>query len=148
MIILDNTNKSLVISLGANVTDRQLPFTCTVVDLGATAFTPLTNDGLSNNTGNVTISAAPPAGLYRQLKFLSIYNTDSASATVNILLADGSSTYQIFSANIASGFKLIYAQDEFAVYDTNGAKQGTGTAGATGPAGAPGTDYWLYVTNN
>ncbi len=148
MIILDSAAKSIAIMLAANVRTNQLPFVCTAVDLNSTAFIPVSTDGTTDNTNPVTAAAAPASGYSRQLKFLSVYNADTAAATVYVQLTDGSNTRIVFTATLLQGYKLIFAQNEFAVYDTNGAKQGTGTAGATGPAGTPGTDYWLYVTNN
>jgi hypothetical protein len=87
MIILDTINKSLEVVLGGAITTNQLPFTVSYVDVDQTTFaatSAASNDGQSNNTTAVTMAAAPGAGKSRQIKFISIHNKDTVSATITV----------------------------------------------------------------
>jgi len=50
------------------------------------AFTPGASMGVSNGTTDVTIVAAPAADIARTVRHISVYNADTASATITIKL--------------------------------------------------------------
>ncbi len=121
MIILDATTKSLEMILAGSVTTNQLPFVATYVDVTTTAFTPGSSDGASNNTSTVTLVAAPSASTQRQIKFLSIQNADTVSATVTVRYNDNATTRIITKTILTAGDTLQYNDGEgFRVLDTNG----------------------------
>ena len=82
MIILNATNKSLEFKLLGAVSANELPFTVAWGDKGATAFTPSPSLGIGNGTTAVTMVAAPAASVQRLIRSFTIFNDDTASATV------------------------------------------------------------------
>ncbi len=130
MIILDATTKSLEIKLGGAITTTQLPFVTSYVDITTNTFTPIEADGASNNTSAITVMAAPAASTQRQLKSLSIYNADTAAATVTLQYNDNSTTRIIIKIILSVGDSLIYTDTEgFSVITNTGSiKTGTGTS--------------------
>jgi hypothetical protein len=62
------------------------------------------SNGATNNTTPVTIVAAPSSGVYRQVKWINVYNADTASATVTIkLVTSGGSTTTIGVVTLSAG---------------------------------------------
>lgn len=121
MIVLADVNDSLEIDLAGAVTTNQLPFVVSYVDITTTAYTPAQNNGTTNNTTAVTLVAAPAASTQRQVKFLSVFNADTVSATVTIQLNDNATTRTIFKVVLATGETLIYTTTSgFQVFDANG----------------------------
>lgn len=111
MIILDATTKSLEVILGGAITTSQLPWTTSYVDVDQTTFAASaasTSDGATNSGTAVSIVAAPASGKSRQVKFISVYNADTAAATVTIRLNDNSTTRIIFKATLAVGDTLQF----------------------------------------
>jgi hypothetical protein len=121
MISLDATTKSLEIVLGGTVSANQLPVVATYVDVTSTDYTPISNDTQSNGTSTVTIVAAPDASTQRQVKFISIYNADTASATVTVRLNNNSTLRTITKAVLPTGYTLVYTDGEgWRTLTTNG----------------------------
>ena len=128
MIILDNTNKSLELVLVGAITTNQLPFVISYIDVTTTLYTPIEADGVSNSTTAVTMAAAPAASTQRQIKYLSIQNQDTASATAIIRYNDNTTIRQIVKILLAVNDTLFYTDGEgFRVMDTNGCIKTVGT---------------------
>ena len=139
MIILDTTTRSLEIVLGAIVTTNQLPFISSYVDVTTTAYTPASNNGVSNNTTAVTVVAAPAASTPRQVKLLIVRNTDTAAATVTVRYNDNGTIRSIVSITLAVNDMMIYTDGEgWRVIDVNGQLKESGVTFAT-PAFVYGT---------
>lgn len=119
MISLSNTTETLNIDLRLA---SSLDVVITYADHTSTAFTA---NGQSTNitaTGNTTILAAPAAGTFREVKFLSIKNKDIAS-TQFILLKDvsGTQSYIGHLTTLKAGESLHYiAPRQWIYYDWNG----------------------------
>jgi len=112
MIILDSALKTLEVVLAGAITTTQLPFTTSYVDVNQTTFAASAateQDGTTNSTTAVTIVSAPGATTSRQVKFISVYNVDTAAATVTIRLNNNGTTRIIFKATLAVGDTLQYA---------------------------------------
>lgn len=120
MILLDTTNRSLEVILGGAVTTNQLPFVASYVDITTSAFTPATNTGATNNTTAVTLVAAPGASTQRQLKFLSVRNSDTAPATVTIRYNDNTTIRVLFIFTLAVGDSICYSDGGWRVFDSSG----------------------------
>lgn len=129
MILLDTTTRKLELLLGGTVTTNQLPFVASYVDLTTTTFTPASNAGQTNNASAVTLVDVPASSTQRQLKFLSIYNADTAAATVTIRLNDNSTLRKIFVTTLAVGDTLLYADGGWSAIDTNGKLKTSGSGG-------------------
>ena len=128
-MLLDAINKSLEIMLGGAITANQLPFVAWYADLTTTTFAPAANDGVTNGVTAVTLVAAPGgAGIQRQVKMFSVYNADTAAATVIIQLNNNSTKRIIIKVTLNPGETLIYQMETgFAVRDIFGIEKVGGT---------------------
>lgn len=115
MLILDTTGKSLEVILDSAVATNQLPFIVNYVEINTTTFSLTSvseNDGLTNGITAVTILAAPAANKSRQVKFLSIYNADTAASTVTIRVNNGVAFRTSVKILVAIGETLQYTDGE------------------------------------
>lgn len=122
MIVLNTANRSLQYLLGGAVTTNQLPFVCNYVNTTREGRNhPNSANGTSNNATAVTILAAPAAGEKRNVQSLSIYNADTASATMTIRLNDNGTMRNMVVVILAVGDMLIYTSSAgWFVLDSNG----------------------------
>jgi hypothetical protein len=110
MIILANTTDNLQIVLGGTVTANQLNIVTSWRDVTTTAYTPgrtLTN---SNNTTDVNIVPAPAASTQRVVDFISVYNADTADATVTIKFDANGTEYIIYKDVLGTGDTLRFIE--------------------------------------
>ncbi len=111
MIILDATTKSLEIKLGGAITTNQLTCVASYVDINNSTIliTGISeNDVLTNGATAVTIVAAPAANTSRELKSLSIQNTDTVSQTVTVQYNNNGTKRPIVVQALTTGQTLIY----------------------------------------
>jgi len=121
MIILDATTRSFEAKLGGAAATTELPFVCAFVDVTTTTYTPAANTGITTGGTAVTLAAAPAASTQRQVKFLSIRNSDTVPATVTVQYNDNATKRIILSAILAVGYSLVYTDGKgFQVTDNNG----------------------------
>ena len=129
-MILAATTSSLEVILAGAVTANQLPFECSWVDITATTFTPGETGGLTNSGTAVTLVAAPGASTQRQVKFINIYNADTASATVTVRYNANSTLRTLVKVILQVGEALIFDGKAFTILDAVGAvkiaQSGTG----------------------
>lgn len=137
MIVLDSTLKTLEIVLGGAVTTTQLPFVAVYVDVTTSAYTPIENDGATNDTTAVTMVAAPAASTQRQIKFLSVQNEDTVNATVIIQYNDNGTTRRISKFTLSPDDTLLYTDGEgMRVLDSTGSlKQSSSGSSVTSVSG-------------
>lgn len=85
MIILDSTTKSLEVTLSASVTTA-LDYNASYVDITTTTYTPASSDGTISTVDPTatTIVSAPSASTQRQVKYITICNTNDATVHVKI----------------------------------------------------------------
>lgn len=122
MIILDATTKSIDFLLAGNVTANQLQWNSSYVDITSSSFGPLASDGTSNNTTAVTLVAAPASSTQRQVKFLSIYNSDTANAIVTVRLNSNGNFRTLFTAVLYPKESVKYVDGVgFQIMSANGA---------------------------
>ena len=111
MIILDSKDKSLEVVLASIVTTSELPVVASFNDLTQSNFA-LTNssasDTVTNGTTAVTVVAAPSSGISRQLKYLSVENVDTVTATVIVRLNNASALRNTVRTELMPGQSLIY----------------------------------------
>lgn len=112
MIILDTTTKTLEVDLAGAVSTSQLPVVVSYVDVTTTAYAPIAADTATNSTTAVTIVAAPAASTQRQVKLLTVYNADTASATVTIQLNNNGTLRILVAVALAVGSTLVYTDGE------------------------------------
>jgi hypothetical protein len=128
MIVLDSTLRKLEIVLAGAITTNQLPFVASYQD--STLAPAATNQGASNSTTAVTLVAAPASGVQRRLKYLSIYNADTVSATVTVRLNDNATLRTIVNIALPSGSTLNFVH-------------GAGWSVLPAPAGAGGGSSFI-----
>lgn len=139
MIILDATTKAVEVALGSAITTNQLHWTSSYVDITASTFSALASDGVTNNATRVVAVPAPSASVSRQVKFISVYNADTASATVSIYLNNNATTRILFKAVLNVGEELSYLDGiGWKVTDNNGAEKFTNSNGLALTAQATG----------
>lgn len=122
MIVLDGSTKSLELVLAGAITSNQLPFVASYLDNTASGETPIENDGATNNTTAVTVVAAPSGGSLRRVTFVSVFNRDTAAATVTVQLNNNGTGRILCKVTLAVGSTLTYTDDEgFRTTGANGA---------------------------
>src|SRR5436190_19646783 len=121
MLILDSTLKSIELILSGAVTANQLPFVVSYVDVTSITYVPNSSDGVSNNTTAVTAIAAPIASTQRQVKLITVHNSDTVSATVTLKLNNNGTFRTICKVVLSTLSQLVYTDGEgFRVIDVNG----------------------------
>lgn len=121
MIVLDSTDTIKAV-LGGAVTTNELPIVASFVDVAAPdTYEPDSGHTLTTGAAAVTAVAAPAAGKRRQVKFLSIYNKDTVSATVTVLFDRSATSRELVKIALAVASTLIYTDGEgFRVINTSG----------------------------
>ena len=139
-MLLDTTSKTLQLVLSGAVATNQLPFVVFWSDHTLTTFIPGEADGLSDGTNVVTVVSSPAAATERQIKTLSIYNKDTAAATVTVQLYNGSTARPIVKATLSVGDTLQYNDhDGWKVIDATGGIKSTGVVSGTAGGDLTGT---------
>lgn len=73
-------------------------------------FTEAVNTGLSNNTTDVTVVGSPSASTRRVVKSITVYNNDTATATVTLKYFDGTNERILIKLVMDVGDTLLYDQ--------------------------------------
>lgn len=121
MIILSTTSDKVQIVLGGSVTTNQLKCFVSYTDTTTTSVTPGRNALVTNNTTAVDLVTSPSSSTQRLVSYLSVYNSDTVSATVTINLYTTSTTYKLITMTLSSGERIEYQQGEgFKVFAANG----------------------------
>lgn len=132
-IILNGTTESLKVVLSAAPASTQLAVTASWADQGATSGD---SSLLTTGTTAVTVVAAPAAGVSRWVGGVSVYNQDTAAATVTVQKLVGATAYTLFKGTIQSGNHLFYDNAcGWRVVDASGAVVTTTTPTTTAPVG-------------
>jgi hypothetical protein len=124
MLSLDATTKSLEVKLAGAVATTELPVVASYVDIDQSTFA-LTGTSEADETTNgataVTAVAAPAATTTRKLNYLSVFNVDSAAATVSVQVNNNSTKRIAWKGALAVGDTLVYVDGRgFYVTDASG----------------------------
>lgn len=115
MLTLDSTLKSLEVVLGGAVTTNELPITISWTKKGGKG-NPYNQNQTSNmlTTGAtpVTVVAAPARAYKHIVEYITIFNADTAAVDATVQLNVDGDIYEIVSFTIASGFSLVYTDEE------------------------------------
>jgi hypothetical protein len=129
MIILSTTSDKVQVVLDATVTTNQLKCFASYTDTTTTSITPSRNALTTNNTTAVDLVASPGSSTQRLVSYMSVYNSDTVSATVTINLYTTSTTYKLFTTTLAVGERVEYQQGEgFKVFTSDGSYKETPNA--------------------
>lgn len=164
MLLLDTSTK-LQLVLAAAHASAALEIVAAWLDI--TGHAPGLTTQTSNGATDVDVVAAPASGL-RAVKSLTVFNSDSAAATVTLKTDNGGTERRVFKATLAVGDSLIYEDGRgWGVHDASGNLK-TVAAGASSsvavvegadaqrilqsPLGGSGTflgltgvAYWVYL---
>lgn len=144
MIVLQATSEILQVVLAATVATNQLQCFSSWRDISLTTYTPGNTPVNTNNTTDVNLVPAPGASTQRIIDYVSVYNNDTAAATVTIKLDVSGTERILWRGSLAVGFKVEFVEGAgFRVLDANGVPVGVGNTGA---AGTNGTNGALTVT--
>lgn len=105
-MFLVSTTQSIEAVLSGAVTANQLHIVAAYADHTTTTFVPGVNSIETNNTTGVTVVAAPAASTQRQVTCISIFNADTADATITVRLNDNSTLRTIIKCTIKPGETL------------------------------------------
>jgi hypothetical protein len=108
MIVLSETTDNLQVVLGANVSTNQLQCLVSWRDRTSTTFVAGRSVANTNNTTDVTIAGSPAASTQRIIDLISIYNNDTAIATVTIKLDASGTEYIFYKGLLQAGETLTY----------------------------------------
>ena len=135
MIILTETTDRIQIVLAGNVTANHLQCVAFWRDVTTTAFTPGRSVAVSNNTTDVNIVASPAASTQRIIDLLTVYNTDTANATVTIKFDAIGTDYTLWRGILGVGEMLQYNdKNGFSVLTIAGAVKQSQMLGANNAA--------------
>lgn len=136
MIVLDSTSETLQIVLAGAVATNQLECYAAYRDITTTDYTPGSNVVLTNSTTDRNLVDAPAVSTQRVIDYVSIFNADTASATVTVKYDDTLIERVIHKATLATGEKLEFCEGVgWRTFNAAGVVVGVGNTGA---AGAPG----------
>lgn len=108
MIILTETTDNLQVALGGSVTANQLPCSSFWRDVTTNSFTPGRSLAVTNNIADVNVVSSPAASTQRIIDFISIYNRDTANATVTVKIDANGTEYILWRGILATGEMLQY----------------------------------------
>lgn len=113
MITISSSAASLKVVLAGVITTNQLSCTATVLDFDTVEgdlSAQSTTLALTNSTTAVTLLPGPTGGYRRQVGLISVFNQDTASATVTVSLHDGTTNYPLIKVTLQAGSTLQYSQ--------------------------------------
>jgi hypothetical protein len=110
---LSNTTEKLQVVLGATVTTNQLEWNCSYQDITSAGMTlpQSSSQGLTNNTTDVDLVAAPAASTTRQVIIINIYNDDTVSQTVTVKKDVGGTDTILWKGVLQAGETLYWSRE-------------------------------------
>lgn len=133
MITLDTIYKSLEAKLSVETIPLQI--VCTYDQVDDSDVETITGEMLMEGGTPVTVIPQPYSDFQNTLKFLSIFNSDTAPATIVIQMNTSGTTRVIGKWTLGVGYSLHYTPETgFQMYNELGVLQ-TGTGGTTGGTG-------------
>jgi len=111
MILLTGSS-SLKVYIGGTAITNQLPIVATYIDSNSSTFNPQASETTTNNSTPVTVVEAPASGLSRQIKYLSILNTDSTPQEVYVDYYTPSSSRRLFKQSLVTNQKIEFVDPQ------------------------------------
>jgi hypothetical protein len=126
MIVLTSSDR-IQVKLSATVASNQLECYASYKDTTSTTITADRSVRSTNNTTAVNLIGFPAASTQRIVDYISVYNTDTASATVTVQFDASGTAYELAAIILLPGEKLEYQEGSgFRSLNVNGAiKNGT-----------------------
>lgn len=124
MIILTQTSDILQVNLGSTVSTNQLKCFASYRETTSTTITPARNFVTTNNLTSVNLVASPTASTQHIVDFINIFNADTSSSSVTILLNTGSQTFNLMVSTLQPNERIQYQEgDGFSVYTSDGSRK-------------------------
>jgi hypothetical protein len=111
MLILGTTTDKIQVTLSNVVTTNQLDCIATYKDITTSAYSgsaPILVT--TNNTTSVDLVPAPASNTQRIVDFISIYNNDTANATVTVTINRNGSIGILFKCTLTTSESLVYSE--------------------------------------
>ena len=111
MLILGTTTDKIQVTLSNVVTTNQLDCVATYKDITTSAYSgsaPILVT--TNNTTAVDLVPAPASNTQRIVDFISIYNNDTANATVTVTINRNGSIGVLFKCTLKTSESLVYSE--------------------------------------
>jgi hypothetical protein len=111
MLILGTTTDKIQVTLSSAITTNQLDCIATYKDITTSAYSgsaPILVT--TNNTTNVDLVPAPASNTQRIVDFISIYNNDTANATVIVTINRNGSIGILFKCTLKTSESLVYSE--------------------------------------
>ena len=145
-MILNSPTEEIRAYLGGAVAATEPEFFSSYTDVNdqdsAAIFEPKNLSGVLAGATPVVVVGSPAADVQRQVRYLSVYNLDSALVVVNIEKRDGADRVPLFRATLLTDEVLIYQTDVgWTLYNSSG----TPSPGIVSPLTTKG-DLWGYDT--
>lgn len=137
MILLNSTDTLQVLLAGTVAADQAVLYAAfSDIATDGSAFAPGNSSGLTNNTTAVSWVASPIAGNVRQVKYLSLYNADTAAITATVRVNDGTNTRILVKFTLSAGERVAYVDGHgFSVFAADGSVKGGAVTSVNGMAG-------------
>lgn len=103
MLVLDATTKTVKINLAGAVATSNPEFTVGYIDSVNNTVAEGANDGATNGTTDVTMVAAPVSGTRRLVKYITVYNKDTAVITFNLKYDNNGTQRQVAKITLQPG---------------------------------------------
>lgn len=103
ILVLDTTTKLLKAVLASAATTSNPEFFVSYVDANDQSFSEASVDGGLNGTTQVTLVAAPSSGYKRTVKSITVYNKDTVSQTISIILDNSGTQRTLEKFTLAAG---------------------------------------------
>ena len=103
MLVLDSTTKTLKLNLTAAPTATNPDYTVGYVDASSSGLVEGAGDGATNGTTDVTMVAAPSSGTRRIVKYITVYNKDTAAITFNLKYDNNGTQRQVAKITLQPG---------------------------------------------
>lgn len=161
-MIIDSTTDSINVFLSGNVLTSQLDVCAAYNTITTTSLTPGKIQNTTNNLVPVTILPSPSASEKNQLRFCSIYNSDTQNATVVVEYSGNTGRSIIFLSSLDVGDSIQFTHNKgWRTFQSSGQERILGMIDAPGllrfpPSLKPinitsvltlasGTDYGFYL---
>lgn len=135
MIISNSVNVSVEIVLSGAITTSQLQVTAEWVDLPSADFASGYKATTTNSATPVELVPAIETNKRREVRAISVYNSDTAAATVTIRYNISGSIVTIFKVTLGIGYSAYYTGTQWQVLNASGALVSSVVASTTVPDG-------------
>lgn len=121
MLILTQTTDKIQVVLWGAITTNQLQCYASYRDMTPSSYTPWRNAINTNNTTDVDLVWAPWSSTQRGVDFISVYNSDTAAATVTVKLDFNGTETILWKGSLSPWERVEYTDEWFEKYTSSGA---------------------------